>query len=49
LLLLSALLSSLGTGRLLRRPSLPWAAFPLINVFIAAVMILISADALIIR
>ena len=49
LLLLSALLSSLGTGRLLRRPSLPRAAFPLINVFIAAVMILISADAIIIR
>ena len=49
LLLLSALLSSLGTGGLLRRPSLPQAAFPLINVFIAAVMILISADALMIR
>jgi len=49
LLLLSALLSSLGTGGLLRRPSLPRAAFPLINVFIAAVMILISADALMIR
>jgi heme o synthase len=49
LLLLSALLSSLGTGRLLRRPSLSRSAFPLINVFIAAVMVLISTDALLTR
>jgi len=49
LLVLSALLSSAGAGGLVRGPSLPRFAFPMINAFIAAVMVLISADALLMR
>ncbi len=49
LLFLSALLSSLGAGWLARRPVLPAASFSMINGFIAAVMVLISADALLVR
>jgi protoheme IX farnesyltransferase len=49
LLVLSALLSSAGAGGLVRSPSLPRIAFPMINAFMAAVMVLISADALIMR
>jgi protoheme IX farnesyltransferase len=49
LLVLSALLSSIGAGGLVRRPALPRAAFPMINIFIAAAMLLISADALLVR
>jgi heme o synthase len=48
LLVLSAL-SSLVAGGLVSRPSLPRAAFPMINIFIAAAMLLISADALLVR
>jgi protoheme IX farnesyltransferase len=49
LLVLSVLLSSAGTSGLLRKPSFPRAAFPLINLFLAALMVLISADALLVR
>jgi protoheme IX farnesyltransferase len=49
LLLLAALLSSVGAGWLARSTPLPRAAFPLLNAFIATVMLLISADALLIR
>lgn len=49
LLFLAALLSSTGAGWLARKTPMPRAAFPLINVFIAAVMVLISADALLVR
>jgi protoheme IX farnesyltransferase len=48
LLVLSVLLSSAGTIGLLRRPSFPRAAFPMINLFIAALMVLISVDALLV-
>lgn len=46
LLVLCALLSSAGAVGLVRRPSLPRTAFPMINAFLAAVMVLVSADAL---
>jgi protoheme IX farnesyltransferase len=49
LLFLAALLSSLGAGWLTRKPALPAASFSMINGFIAAVMVLISADALLVR
>lgn len=49
LLVLSVLLLSAGTSLLLMKPSFPRAAFPLINLFLAALMVLISADALLVR
>jgi heme o synthase len=49
LLVLSVLLPSAGTSGLLRKPSFPRVAFPLINLFLAALMVLISADAFLVR
>jgi len=49
LLVLSVLLSSAGASGLLQRPSFPRAAFPVINLFLAALMVLISADALLVN
>jgi protoheme IX farnesyltransferase len=49
LLVLSVVLSSAGTSLLLMKPSFPKAAFPLINLFLAALLVFISADALLVR
>ncbi len=49
ILVLSVLLSSAGSSWMLRRPSFPGVAFPLINTFLAALMVLISTDALLAR